>query len=205
MIEVNVLIPFLIASVSLTISPGPDIICVLMQSLSHGKKSGIFLSLGLVLGIVVHTTLIALGVATFISSYPLAFTLIKIVGSIYLFWIAFNIYKAPVEIFHETNSSEKSYFHLIKQGFFMNVLNPKVTLFFLAFFPGFINIDVPNYISQIYLLGFIFMIQAFLVFVGVSLISDRISILIRANSRFLFFIKWIQIIVFIAIGIFFLF
>lgn len=204
MIEINVLIPFLIASISLTISPGPDIICVLSQSISQGKSTGIALSLGLVLGIIIHTSLIAVGVSAFLVSSPLLFYTIKILGATYLFWIAFKIFKAPHLISLDKVETKKSNIKLIQQGFLMNVLNPKVTIFFLAFFPGFVNPNNSNSLLQIYTLGFLFMLQAFLIFTSVSLLSDKLSSTIRTNIHFSAFLKWMQIIVFIAIGIYIL-
>ena len=204
MIEINVLIPFLIASISLTISPGPDIICVLSQSISQGKSAGIALSLGLVLGIIIHTSLIAVGVSAFLVSSPLLFYTIKILGATYLFWIAFKIFKAPHHISLDKVETKKSNIKLIQQGFLMNVLNPKVTIFFLAFFPGFVNPNNSNSLLQIYTLGFLFMLQAFLIFTSVSLLSDKLSSTIRTNIHFSAFLKWMQIIVFIAIGIYIL-
>ena len=156
---------FLLASIALTLSPGPDILYVLTQSISNGKKYGIATAAGLVSGILVHTTLIALGVSAIIQQSEILFTGIKITGASYLLWIAYQVFKAPDTIELSTHqNTKKSLFSLVKQGFIMNVLNPKVTLFFLAFFPGFINESLGNVTQQIYFLGFLFMLQAFLIF-----------------------------------------
>lgn len=204
MIETDFLVTFLIASVSLTLSPGPDIICVLTQSLSQGKLAGIALSLGLVSGIIVHTSLIAVGVSAFFVNSPKAFFTIKILGVAYLFWIAFKIFKTPHHISLDKVKSEKSNIKLVQQGFLMNVLNPKVTIFFLAFFPGFVNPNKSNTLYQIFILGFLFMLQAFLIFTSVSLLSSKLSSSIRTNIHFSLCLKWIQIIVYFALGIYIL-
>lgn len=83
----------------------------------------------------------------------------------------------------------------------MNVLNPKVTLFFLAFFPGFIDESLGNVTQQIYFLGFLFMLQAFLIFSFVSIVADQLTIFIRTNQRFALFLKWLQIVVFVGIAV----
>lgn len=196
------IVPFLIASVALTVSPGPDILYVMTQSISNGKKFGIATAAGLVSGILVHTTLIALGISAVLKQSEMVFTTIKILGACYLLWIAFQIYKAPASItFSKEGGPQKSVRALFKQGFIMNVLNPKVTLFFLAFFPGFIDESLGNVTQQIYLLGFLFMLQAFLIFSFVSIVADQLTIFIRTNQRFALFLKWLQIVVFVGIAV----
>ena len=83
----------------------------------------------------------------------------------------------------------------------MNVLNPKVTLFFLAFFPGFIDEKLGNVTQQIYLLGFLFMLQAFIIFSLVSILADKLTLFIRNNNTFSVFLKWFQIVVFMLIAV----
>lgn len=196
---------FLIASSLLTIMPGPDIIYVLLQSISNGKKYGIITALGLVSGISIHTTLIALGVSELIKQSDTIYLAIKIFGALYLFYLAYKVYKAPETIDISNNKLEKENFTtLFKRGFFMNVLNPKVGLFFLAFFPGFINLQRGNTVLQIYTLGFLFMLQALIIFSFVSVIADKLTAFLRKNKKFDYYLKYVQIIIFIAIGIFIL-
>ena len=196
------MLPFLLASIALTISPGPDILYVLTQSISNGKKYGIATALGLVSGVLVHTTLIALGVSAVIQQSEIVFTIIKILGACYLLWIAFQVYKAPASIaIANGNLKKKSFLSLFKQGFVMNVLNPKVTLFFLAFFPGFIDEKLGNVTQQIYTLGFLFMLQAFVIFSLVSIVADKLTVFIRTNEKFAVFLKWLQIVVFVGIAV----
>lgn len=196
---------FLIASSLLTIMPGPDIIYVLLQSISNGKKYGIITALGLVSGISIHTTLIALGVSELIKQSDTIYLAIKIFGALYLFYLAYKVYKAPETIDISNNKLEKENFTtLFKKGIFMNVLNPKVGLFFLAFFPGFINLQRGNTVLQIYTLGFLFMLQALIIFSFVSVIADKLTAFLRKNKKFDYYLKYAQIIIFIAIGIFIL-
>ncbi|MEZ4838038.1 LysE family translocator [Flavobacterium sp.] len=193
---------FLLASIALTLSPGPDILYVLSQSISNGKKFGIVTAAGLVTGILVHTTLIALGVSAIIKQSELLFTVIKMVGACYLLWIAYQVYKAPASIDLKSNiNNKKSLLSLFKQGFVMNVLNPKVTLFFLAFFPGFVDEKSENVTQQIYFLGFLFMLQAFVIFSLICFLADKLTVFLRNNKHFAVFLKWFQIVVFIFITV----
>ena len=202
----NVIIPFLTASVLLTFMPGPDIIYVIMQSITNGKKFGIVTALGLVSGIIIHTTLIAFGVAAMIQKSDILFFAIKLFGAAYLFYLAYQVYKSPSKIDMKGDLiHKKSLSSLYKQGFIMNLLNPKVVIFFLAFFPGFIVESEGNIIQQIYILGLLFMLQAFLVFSFVSVISDKLTAFLRGNNKFELYLHWFQIIVFVVIGIYILF
>ena len=205
-LDLNIIIPFLSASILLTLMPGPDIIYVIMQSITNGKKYGIVTALGLVSGIMIHTTLIAFGVAAVINQSEILFLIIKLFGAFYLFYLAWKVYKSSNSMNFESNQIQKrSLKELYKQGFIMNVLNPKVAIFFLAFFPGFIVESKGGITLQIYILGLIFMIQAFVIFSLVSITSAKLTIFLRQNKKFEKIVKWIQIFVFIAIGIYILF
>ena len=203
--SLEALISFIIASLALTISPGPDIIYVLMQSISHGKRDGIATALGLVSGIIIHTTLVAFGVSTIITNSPNVFFAIKIVGSIYLFYLAYKVYKSPANItLTQDNVPKKAAKQLFWQGFLMNVLNPKVTLFFLSFLPGFLFSDTLDPVIQFYILGALFMIQALFVFVTVSYVSGGLMKYLKNNNSVGYVLKYLQIIVFVGIAIFIL-
>lgn len=201
----EVLISFIVASIALTLSPGPDIIYVLLQSIANGKKYGIVTALGLVSGIIIHTTLVAFGVSAIIKQSDSVFFIIKLLGALYLFYLAFKVFKASsnIEISSET-VPRKKLMALYRQGFIMNVLNPKVTIFFLAFFPGFLFSDALVNEVQFFVLGFLFMIQALLIFSLVSVLAGKIATYLKEHKRFGIWMKWLQIAVFVGIGIFIL-
>lgn len=199
------LFPFLTASILLTLAPGPDIIYVLVQSISNGKKQGIFTSLGLVSGIIVHTSLVAFGISALIAASENLFFIIKLFGACYLFYLAFQVFKSDAKVaFSSEGVPNKTGWELFKQGFVMNVLNPKVTIFFLAFFPGFLWDSEGNTVYQFYLLGFLFMLQALLIFVTVSFLAGKISTYLKNHPNSGTVMKWTQILVFIGIGTFIL-
>lgn len=193
------LIPFFTASILLTLSPGPDIIYVLVQSMSNGKKAGIVTTLGLVSGILIHTSFVAFGVSAVIKASPVLFTLIKIFGALYLFYLAYKVFRSDSSIAISDVPAKRSR-NLFRQGFIMNVLNPKVTIFFLAFFPGFLWEPDGNTILQFYILGFLFMMQALLIFGAVALLAGKISSYLMQHRRSGVFLKWIQVVVFVGIG-----
>ena len=199
------IILFLTASMLLTISPGPDIVYVLVQSMTNGKKAGIITTLGLVSGIMVHTTLVAFGVSAIIKESETIFMLIKIFGTLYLFFLAYKVFTSKAGF--SLSSGEVSINNnnaLFMRGFIMNVLNPKVTIFFLAFFPGFLWAPAGDLIFQFYSLGLLFMLQAFIIFGFVALLAGNISGFLKNHPSSGVVLKWIQVVVFVGIGVFIL-
>jgi threonine/homoserine/homoserine lactone efflux protein len=202
--QIETIIAFLSASALLTIMPGPDIIYVMLQSISNGKKYGIVTALGLVSGIIIHTSLIAFGISELINKNESLLYLIKILGALYLFYLAYQSYKHPSKVELNSDLPKTSLPVMFRQGFIMNVLNPKVTIFFLAFFPAFIDSSLPNTKIQIFTLGLLFMFQALVIFTLVSFLADKMASLLRNNNSFEKSLRLIQIIIFIGIGIFIL-
>jgi len=198
------IIQFLLASVLLTISPGPDIIYVLVTGLSKGVKYGILLTTGLVSGILVHTSLVAFGLSAVIKTSETLFFGIKLFGALYLMYLAYKVFKQPADIDISKNTSSKVNNNYIKQGFLMNVLNPKVTIFFMAFLSQFLWDKTNDTVIQFYVLGIIFMIQAFIIFSLVAIFADRFYKLIKNNPKSGYFFKYLQISVFIFIAVFIL-
>ena len=197
------LIPFLTASAILTISPGPDIIYVMVQGMANGKKHGFVTALGLATGIVIHTSLVAFGVSAIIKNSDTLFFIIKLLGAIYLLYLAWQVFKSDPEIAYSAEGiKEKSLSSLFKQGFIMNVLNPKVTIFFLAFFPGFLWEPNGNTVIQFYILGAFFMLLTILIFGSVALLAGKISNYLKRHKHSGIVLKWLQIVVFIGIASF---
>jgi threonine/homoserine/homoserine lactone efflux protein len=198
------LLSFTIATLALAISPGPDNMFVLTQSLVHGAKSGIATTAGLISGCIVHTTLLAFGIAAIVTASEEIFYAIKLLGACYLLFLAYKVYKSDEHISLAENAPKKSYFQLFKTGVIMNLLNPKVMIFFLAFFPGFLwNVD-GNTVLQFYILGALFMVISFMTFSAISLAAGRISTMLLHGKRVAYFLKWLQILVFWGIAVFIL-
>lgn len=197
----EILYAFVGATALLSLSPGPDNIYVLMQSITNGKKFGLATVAGLMTGCLVHATLLALGVSAIIKENDQLFFVIKFFGAVYLFYLAFRVYRSDDTI-HMSKEAvpKKSLVQLFRQGFIMNVLNPKVTIFFLAFFPGFLFSESMNTVSQFYVLGFLFIAVSFIIFSAIAILSGMISELITKNSNVGIILKWLQIVVFVGIA-----
>ena len=198
----DIIISFIIATSALAFSPGPDNIYVLMQSVANGTKYGLATTAGLISGCIIHTTLLAFGVSLLIKESESLFFFIKLLGALYLLYLAYKVYKSSSAI-HLSNDHipKKSLLQLFKQGFIMNVLNPKVTIFFLAFFPGFLFSDTLSTVVQFYILGFVFMAVSLIIFSTIAILAGTIADYIKSHKNVGFVLKWLQIVVFIAIAI----
>ena len=199
------LLSFVLATVILSFSPGPDNIFVLTQSIVNGKKFGLATVFGLISGCLVHTTLLAFGVSAIIKQSENLFFTIKLFGAIYLLYLAFKVYQSDASIILvKGNVENKTTAQLFKQGFIMNVLNPKVSIFFLAFFPGFLFSDSISTVIQFYILGIIFMLVSLIIFSTIAILASVIAEKIKENKNIALYLKWTQIVVFVLIAVFIL-
>ena len=201
----EILISFILAVSILAISPGPDNIFVLMQSVVHGKKYGLATIIGLMTGCIVHTTFVAVGISKIIKENNTIFLVIKILGAVYLLYLAYKVITGGSEISMSTEKIEKKTpFQLFKIGFIMNVLNPKVTLFFLALFPGFLFSEILPISLQFYILGALFILVSFVVFSLIAILGGTISEKIKTSKNIGVWLQWMQVFVFIGIAVFIL-
>ncbi|MES9859341.1 MAG: LysE family translocator [Candidatus Thiodiazotropha sp. LLP2] len=166
---------FLLASILLCISPGPDNIFVLTQSALFGSKKGILVTLGLCTGLIVHTTAVAFGVAAIIKASPFAFTMLKYIGAFYLLYLAWQAFSTLLKNLGDTQSNRLSDFQFYRRGIIMNITNPKVTIFFLAFLPQFTNPDQGGVILQILFLGLLFILITSVVFGTVAFMAGSLA------------------------------
>ncbi len=199
--ELGLVMSFLGASIILSLMPGPDNIFVLIESLTKGKQNGIAISFGLSLGILVHTLAAATGLSLIIQKSAIAFSFVKYFGAIYLFYLAYKALKEnKSEINIETSLSNQTKFSkLVKKGFLMNISNPKVSLFFIAFLPQFITLNGINITLQMIILGLIFMLQALVVFSLIAVLSSKLTRFVN-NPKFWRITKWSKVTVLSILG-----
>jgi len=167
---------FLISSLALTLMPGPDILFVINQSLED-KKSGLLVSFGLCSGLVVHTLLLTIGLSAIIEQNDNIIMFFKYFGSVYLFYLASQEFKKD----SLTIEKQKENFYL--RGVYMNFINPKVLIFFLAYFPNFLFSDTISISYQFIILGGIFILQALIVFSIVSIASNRLISILKVDAK----------------------
>jgi threonine/homoserine/homoserine lactone efflux protein len=183
MIPIESLVTFFAASVLLALAPGPDNIFVLTQSALHGKLAGLLVTLGLCTGLIVHTTAVAFGVAVIFQASALAFTALKLCGAGYLLYLAWGAWRATATKINAGSGVGLSRGKLYRRGIIMNVTNPKVSIFFLAFLPQFADPARGSLTLQMVLLGGIFILATILIFGAIALLAGTLgSWLTRSNK-----------------------
>ena len=192
---------FLAASALLTVAPGPDIIYVLTRGVSQGRKAGIAAALGFASGCIFHTVLAAVGIAALIRSSDVAFDVVRYAGAAYLVWIGIQALRHRGAFSIEGASDAKALATIYKQSVVGNMLNPKVTLFFLAFLPQFVNAEAGHVGWQMALLGVLFMVNTIVIFGAVALFAGWIGAWIRRKPAIGERLNVFAGLTFIALGI----
>ena len=175
MIPADVILLFVTASVALAFAPGPDIIFVLTQSALHGRETGLLVTLGLCTGLLVHTAAVSLGVAVIFQTSLLAFSLLKLAGVLYLLYLAAQAFRASKAALESDGSGALSWCGLYTRGVIMNITNPKVAIFFLAFLPQFADPARGSITVQMLFLGGLFIVSSLIVFAAVAWFAGYIG------------------------------
>ena len=185
---------FLISSLVLTLMPGPDILFVINQSLIN-KKSGLIISIGLCSGLVIHTLILVFGLSVFIESNKDLVLYLKYFGTLYLFYLAYDELRTKDKLVQKNTING-----LFLRGLYMNLINPKVLFFFIAYFPNFLFSETISISIQFLILGSIFIAQALFIFFTVSVVSNKMMTLLKLDTRSNM-ITYLKSFVFIIIGL----
>lgn len=188
------------AALLLSFAPGPDIIFVLTQSALFGIRAGLFTTFGLVSGLCFHTLAVALGVAALLAASPLAFTVLKFSSAAYLCWLAWLSFRAGSSEATLGQSCFPGYAALYRRGIIMNVSNPKVALFFLAFLPQFCGQDGGPIFWQIVWFGFLFMVSTLCAFCPVACMGGKLAQWFNRSPKAQIFLNRMAAIVFLALA-----
>ena len=197
--QIDVLFAFLTSVFFLTLSPGPDIMYVFYKSSTSGFKEAVKLSVGLTSGLLIHTLFVAFGISTLIKTNQVYFDIIKYFGFIYFTYLGFSQFYKKNILDEKKNESNNSFF----TGLLMNLLNPKVSIFFIAFLPAFVFHNSLDIELQLMILGIIFWAVATLIFVFISLVSSNFKTLFEKYINYKK-IKYIQAFIFLLIALYIL-
>ena len=201
---------FILAAILLNITPGTDSMYIITRSMSQGQTAGFYSVLGITSGILVHTLLAAFGLSVLLASSPLAFTLVKYIGASYLCYLGFKMLtseKQPLlasSLLDEedlTTAQALDRWQIYKQGVITNTLNPKVALFFLAFFPQFIDPSYASSMLSFLVLGLSFATTGFLWCSCLALLTSKFSENLRKNPAIEVILNRISGVIFIGMGI----
>ena len=177
------LFAFFAVSVLLGLTPGPDNVFVLMQSALHGRAAGLRVVFGLCTGLLVHTAAVAAGLAAVFAASEIAFQALKTFGALYLLWLAWQAFRAPVDAPPDAAAAPERGWTLYRRGVIMNLSNPKVSIFFLAFLPQFADPARGGLAGQIVLLGLVFIAATVLVFGAVAWFAGALGGVLRRSRR----------------------
>lgn len=151
---------FVLSSVVLNLTPGSDTIYILSRAIAGGRRQGIASALGISVGILIHTILVALGLSAVLANSPVVFTVMKILGAGYLVIMGLRTLLTRADLFSTREDVHSSMSRVFRQGVLTNALNPKVALFFLALLPQFVSSDHPYGAIPFLLLGMTFFVTS---------------------------------------------
>ncbi len=197
------ILSFIVASTILAFTPGPDNIFVIVTSLGNGFKTAFKFILGLCSGIILHTALIVIGVSAVVSQSEYGLSVLKYFAIAYLLFLAYKTFihrNDPIQL--NQQSKVDNYFI---RGFIMNISNPKVLMFFLAFFPQFANMSQPDFQLRLAVLGLLFIAVTLVVFSSIAWLAAKGSRKFIENHIYSLVINWLAIIVFIVVSLLLLF
>lgn len=197
------LVSFFISCIALALSPGPDNLFLFSLSLNEKKKHCFLFLFGLISGCLVHTFALIIGLNLIIEKVPLVLDFIKIIGFVYLIFLSIKFLFKKIDNKDDLKKNQKINFY--KTGFLMNVLNPKVFLFFSVFFPNFIFSNEISFNLQILILGLIFIISTFVVFSIIIFMSKYISKYLESNYFFISIKSYLSPIILFLIALLILF
>ncbi|MGP5493094.1 LysE family translocator [Psychrobacter celer] len=201
---------FVLAAILLNLTPGTDTMYIITRSVSHGSAAGFYSVLGIISGILVHTVFAALGLSIILINSPLAFTIVKYIGASYLCYLGIKMLmsKQPSLLANHLPKSRPStpansiaHWQIYKQGVLTNVFNPKVALFFLAFFPQFIDPSYAHSALSFLILGLSFALTGFVWCSCLALLASKFSANLRKNPAIEVLLNKISGVVFIGLGV----
>lgn len=194
---------FAAAAFVLAATPGPDMTLFVGRSISEGRLAGLACMLGALCGIIVHTTLVAVGLSALIVASPEAFFALKVVGAAYLLWLAWQAV-AGGSTFAPDLTRPRAPRSLLRNwmaGFGIDLLNPKIILFFMTFLPQFVSASDPHASGKLFFLGLMFILLALPIVVPIVLMADSFARLLRKSPKVTRLVDWLLASVFSAFAL----
>ncbi|MGQ7792437.1 LysE family translocator [Faunimonas sp. B44] len=173
---------FTLAAAVLIVTPGPDMTLFLGRALTEGRTAGIAALLGASTGLLVHTMLAAFGLSALLAASPLAFLAVKIAGALYLVWLAVQaIRKGSALALERSGGAGRTFFQNWATGLGINLLNPKIVLFFVTFLPQFVSVSDPHAGGKLAFLGLYFIALGLPACTAMILVADRFAAALRTK------------------------
>lgn len=176
-------VEFLITSLVVVLIPGTGVVYTVSTGLVQGRRASIYAALGCTAGIVPHLLATILGLAAVMHTSSLAFQALKYAGVAYLFYVAYATWRDKSVFAVSDTMSRVSPTGLVVKAFLLNILNPKLTIFFLAFLPQFVQPDSKQPLLQLLGLSSVFMAMTFVVFVAYGLLAHAFRKMVIESTR----------------------
>ncbi len=187
-----ILSAFTLAALALTLTPGPDMTLFLGRALSQGRAAGMAAMLGASSGIVIHTLLAAFGISALIQASPVGFLILKVVGALYLLWLAIQAIREGSAFSLEAGETKQvSLFNNWLTGIGINMLNPKIVIFFITFLPQFVTTTDPHAAGKMVFLGFYFIAIAVVCSFFLIFAVDQVADSLKRNPKITRVIDWL--------------
>jgi threonine/homoserine/homoserine lactone efflux protein len=199
-IPFDIVLVFVGVATALAAVPGPDNIFVLTQSVVNGRIAGLVVTLGIALGLFVHTTAVALGVAVIFQTSQYAFTALKYAGAAYLVFLAWQAFNASKSKFDGDRTKSETAAKQFLRGFTLCIANPKITIFFLAFLPQFVVPENGPIVAQFYQLGALMVCVTLVVFGGIAIAAGSLGAWIKGSPTTQIWLNRISGIVFVSLA-----
>lgn len=200
MLEIN-FYAFLLSSVLIIVLPGPDMILIITRCLTINLRNGIISNAGISLGLLGHTLLAAGGVGALLLSSVFLFSMLKIIGVIYLIYLGIKLFIEPPTSITLNTPSQQTSKAIFLEGFFTNMTNPKIILFFFAFLPQFIGETTSNATLMLFLLGLLYTVLSFVILCLLALLISQAKKAISNINKVLSLANKCGGLVFIGFGI----
>jgi threonine/homoserine/homoserine lactone efflux protein len=162
---------FLVTSLIIVATPGTGVLYTLAAGLSRGTRASVVAAFGCTLGIIPHVAAAILGVAALLHASALAFQTLKVLGVVYLLYMAWNTLREEGALRVDTEVDARSTRQVIVSAILVNILNPKLSIFFLAFLPQFVSANDPDAVLRMGGLSAVFKLMTFVVFVGYGIFA----------------------------------
>ncbi len=197
---------FIAASVALTVAPGPDNLFVISQGVTHGRRAALRTAWGMCSGNAIHTLAAAIGLSALVRSSDFAFGTLRLAGAGYLLYLAWSTVAelrrpTPAPVMSAADTGAERDARWLRRGLAMNLLNPKVILFFLAFLPQFADPAMGRMAVQLAALGLVFTLQSFAIFSAIAWFAGAIGARMAGNPRYTVVLKSISALIFVALAV----
>jgi threonine/homoserine/homoserine lactone efflux protein len=185
---------YVVAVLVITFTPGPDMTLFLGKAVRQGRRAGMAAMLGTQVGILIHTTLVALGLSALLAASATAFLVLKIVGAIYLLWLAIDAIRNGSALNLDAGqplAPGEPVLRAAAKGLAVNLLNPKVIMFFVTFLPQFVTAGDPHAAQKLIFLGVVFVLIAAPICAGLIVSASRLAYMLKRSPRVMRGIDWL--------------